>query len=253
MTKKKVKTDDSVKITAFKGFDTNFQCRGYQFKVGETFEHDGDVTACESGFHSCENPLDIFEYYPPGTSVYAEVEASGKIAKHGSDSKVASGRLHVKAALSIPDFIGRAISWVTAHCNPATSNHTDTDQSASSATGDRSASSATGDRSASSATGDQSASSATGYQSASSATGYRSASSATGYQSASSATGKASVAINIGYLGKACAGKDGAIVLCEHNEDGSLKNIRASKVGDDGIEADVFYQLVNGEFVKAAP
>jgi len=217
------KSEDTV-ITAFKGFDANMRCRGFQFKVGETFEHEGQVKACVRGFHSCENPLDVFRYYDPGVSLFAEVEASGKIARHDEDSKIASGRLHVKAMISLPDYIGRAIKWVTDHCNPATSNHADADKAASSATGYSSASSATGDSSASSATGDS---------------------------SASSATGIAAVAMSIGRYGRAKASKDAAIVLCEHDDDGKLLHIRASKVGDNGIEPDVFYTLQGGEFVKS--
>ncbi|MDR5728043.1 MAG: hypothetical protein RB191_11520 [Terriglobia bacterium] len=217
-TQKATKMDDAAKpevIPAFKGFDLNMQCRQFQFKEGETYEHDGKVKACESGFHSCENPLDVFGYYPPSTSVFAEVEASGKIARDSDDSKVASGKLHIKAMISLPDYVGRAIKWVTDHCAPATSNHVVADKAASSATGDSSASSATG------------------------------------YRSASSATGIAAVAMSIGRYGRAKASKDAAIVLCEHDDAGKLLHIRASKVGENGIEADVFYTLTNGEFVKA--
>ena len=87
---------DEKKIICVKGFDANMQCRGYQFKLGESYTHDGPVEACSSGFHSVEFPPDVFGHYPPATSVYAEVEASGKIARHEGDSKVASGRLHVR-------------------------------------------------------------------------------------------------------------------------------------------------------------
>ena len=262
-------------IVAFKGFDANMQCRGYQYKIGETYNHDGPVEACESGFHSVENPMDLFAYYEPATSLYAEVEASGEISRHDADSKIASARLHVKVALSIPNLIGRAIAWITAQCNPATSTHTDVDSSASSATGYSSASSATGYRSASSATGYSSASSATGYSSASSATGDRSASSATGDSSASSATGYRSASLATGYegtseilphaeneslkavaiatgeKGKVRAPAGSAIVLVERDEnDGSILHIRASKIGDNGIKPDVWYLLKDGEFVE---
>ncbi|MCF4238149.1 hypothetical protein L1Z59_12325 [Acinetobacter baumannii] len=148
------------------------------------------------------------------------------------------------------------------------------DNSASSATGYKSASSATGDNSASSATGDNSASSATGYKSASSATGDNSASSATGDNSASSATGnwaaslttghysesqikdqkddQYGVAISIGYEGKAKASEGSAIVLTHRNSDGEILHIRASKVGENGVKADTWYQLdANGQFVEA--
>ncbi|CAP01097.1 conserved hypothetical protein; putative phage-related protein [Acinetobacter baumannii SDF] len=156
-------------------------------------------------------------------------------------------------------------------------------KSASSATGDKSASSATGYNSASSATGYNSASSATGYNSASSATGDKSASSATGYKSASSATGDKSassatgnwaaslttghysesqikdqeddqygVAISTGYEGKAKASEGSAIVLTHRNSDGEILHIRASKVGENGVKADTWYQLdANGQFVEA--
>lgn len=82
--------------------------------------------------------------------------------------------------------------------------------------------------------------------------GYRSASSATGDQLASSASGIAAVALNIGYQGRARASEGGAIVLCNHDDDGNLRHIRAAKVGDhDGIRPDVFYALNDdGEFVE---
>jgi hypothetical protein len=57
--------------------------------------------------------------------------------------------------------------------------------------------------------------------------------------------------MNIGRYGRAKATKDAAIVLCEHDDDGRLLHIRSSKVGENGIEPDVFYTLHGGEFVKA--
>ncbi|MFA6204502.1 MAG: hypothetical protein WC710_15090, partial [Gallionella sp.] len=173
-------------IIAYKGFDKDLKCRDFQFEIGQTYRHEGDVEICAAGFHSCEYPINVFDYYPP-TSRFGLVEASGKISKQNDgDTKIASAELHIKAELKIPDLITAAIKWITERCDPVKAQRSK---------GDQSASSATGDQSASSATGYQSASSATGYQSASSATGDQSASSATGNKSASSATGKNAVAM----------------------------------------------------------
>ena len=46
-------------IKGYKGFDKDLQCRGFQYKVGETFEEKGTIKACESGFHFCENPFNV--------------------------------------------------------------------------------------------------------------------------------------------------------------------------------------------------
>jgi hypothetical protein len=78
-------------IIAYKGFDKDLACRGYQYAVGQTFEHKGRVEACSSGFHSCENPWDVLSYYPlGGDNRFAVVKASGTIGRHSSDSKIAS-------------------------------------------------------------------------------------------------------------------------------------------------------------------
>ena len=44
------------KIIAYKGFDKDFKCRGFQYEVGNTYEMDDDVECCSRGFHACESP-----------------------------------------------------------------------------------------------------------------------------------------------------------------------------------------------------
>jgi hypothetical protein len=86
---------------------------------------------------------------------------------------------------------------------------------------------------------------------AASATGYQGAASATGYQGAASATGTASVAISTGWYGRAQADEGCAIVLAYRDDDGNIVHIRASKVGENGIKAGVWYSLdAGGEFVE---
>ena len=224
-------------VTAYKGFDVNLQCRGFQFEVGETYLHEEEVQACESGFHACEYPLDVFKYYPPAKSRFARVTQSGQISRHGEDSKVASSVIRVDAEIGLPDLVQAAVAYTASLCAPCGALPED------GATGERGAASATGYRGAASATGYLGAASATGDLGAASATGERGAASATGERGAAWVSGKNSVACAFGTSGRAKAAAGGAVVLCHRSEDGAFVHIRACKVGENGIQPDTWYSL----------
>lgn len=103
----------SDKILAYKGFDKDFKCRGYSFEVGKDYEQEGKIEACKNGFHACEYPLDIFNYYIPSDSKFAIVELSGDISRESNgDSKIASAKIHIKAEIKISDLVSSAIEFI---------------------------------------------------------------------------------------------------------------------------------------------
>ncbi|EQM83997.1 hypothetical protein L683_24445 [Pseudomonas aeruginosa WC55] len=239
MASKKKAASEEV-VTAYKGFKQDLTCRGYQFEIGGTYKHEGEVEACASGFHSCEYPLDVFGYYAPGESRFAIVKASGQLSRHDDDSKIASATLVVEAEISMPTMISRALDWIMARLDNSVEQTVVGDTASN-----------TGNRSAASNTGNRSAASNTGYQSAASNTGNYSAASNTGYQSAAEVSGKESVAASLGTEGRARASAGSAIVLCHRDDEGRLIHIRASKVGENGVKPDTWYQLsAEGEFVE---
>ena len=183
-------------MKAYKGFNPDMKCRGFQYEEGKEYTTE-KAKCCNSGFHACEYPLDCLDYYEPNKSVYHEVEVDGDIDHDGCDTKVAATKIKIGARLSIAGLVKAAIDYTMKRIKPEAK--ADEKPAACSATGDKSACSATGDNSACSATGDKSACSATGYNSACSATGDKSACSATGYKSACSATGDNSACSATGY------------------------------------------------------
>ncbi|EBO2383831.1 hypothetical protein E7V98_19660 [Salmonella enterica subsp. enterica serovar Kentucky] len=240
-------------IVTFKGFNKDLTCRDFQFAIGETFHHDGKVEACGSGFHACECPFDVFSYYPPAESRYAETISFGVIDREEEgDTKIASASITIKSELTLPQFIQRGIEWIWSKIDKSLEQQIMTgNRSAATNTGDWSAATNTGYQSAATNTGYQSAATNTGYQSAATNTGYQSAATNTGDLSAAEVSGSQSVAASLGIEGKARASEGGAIVLCYRDEDGELIHIRASKVGENGIMPDIWYQLnEDGEFVE---
>ncbi|EJO2740404.1 hypothetical protein NX549_000787 [Salmonella enterica subsp. enterica serovar Kentucky] len=240
-------------IVTFKGFNKDLTCRDFQFAIGETFHHDGKVEACGSGFHACECPFDVFSYYPPAESRYAETISFGVIDREEEgDTKIASASITIKSELTLPQFIQRGIEWIWSKIDKSLEQQIMTgNRSAATNTGNRSAATNTGDWSAATNTGYQSAATNTGNRSAATNTGYQSAATNTGNRSAAEVSGSQSVAASLGIEGKARASEGGAIVLCYRDEDGELIHIRASKVGENGIMPDIWYQLnEDGEFVE---
>ena len=260
-------------MKAYKGFNHDMTCRGFQYEEGKTYEMEGYVECCEKGFHACEYPLDCFAYYAPSQSVYREVEQDGKLSRAEDDTKVASSKITVGAKLDIAGLVKASFEYIKERADKTKSNHSKAKRKINSATGDMSANSATGDMSANSATGDRSANSATGYGSANSATGDWSANSATGNRSANSATGYGSANISTGIecknegMGQAnisvgwgvynkCKGCVGSyLVLSEWGEwDGEKHPLLGAQmifIDGENYKADTFYMLKGGKIVEA--
>ncbi|HBJ2398719.1 TPA: hypothetical protein LA704_000923 [Salmonella enterica] len=195
-------------IVTFKGFNKELKCRDFQFEIGKTFHHDGKVEACGSGFHACEFPFDVFSYYPPAESRYAETISFGVTDREEEgDTKIASASITIKAELTLPQFIQRGIEWIWSKIDKSLEQQI--------------------------------------------MSGNCSAATNTGNWSAAEVSGSQSVAAALGIEGKARASEGGAIVLCYRDKNGELIHIRASKVGENDIMPNTWYQLnEDGEFVE---
>lgn len=224
------------KVKGYKGFDKNMQCRGFQYKVGGKYKED-EVSICKSGLHFCENPLDVFNYYGPADSRYAEVEAGGKIERHNDDSKVACSELHIKAEIDLIGLIQAGVKFILDRVKWEDAKESNT-----------------GCQSVATNTGHYSTAANTGDQSVAINTGCRSAATNTGYRSVASVEGKESVAMAIGYESKAKGALGCWIVLSEWegiNGEYHIKDVQCAKVDGKKIKADTYYRLRNGEFVEA--
>lgn len=94
-------------MIGYKGFDKNFRCRGYQYEVGKTYHYNGELIICESGFHFCDTPLAVFEFYKPTESRFALVETSDNIVSNNKH-KFCTDELKIIKELSLHDLIACA-------------------------------------------------------------------------------------------------------------------------------------------------
>ena len=192
--------EENVVIKGYKGFDKELKCRGFLYEVDKEYEQGGEIKCCNNGFHFCENPFDVFSYYPPNDSRYCEVHGSGKYDKDNDDSKVSVSKIKIGFEIGLKGLIDAGIKFILDKVNWEESKATNTgNQSAATNTGDESAATNTGDESAATNTGYQSAATNTGDRSAATNTGYQSAATNTGDRSAATNTGNRSAATNTGY------------------------------------------------------
>ena len=199
-------------IHSYKGFDKDLKCLDYQYEIGKDYEQYGSVKCCKNGFHACEFPLDVFNYYAPGgNSRYCTVTQSGVTDKEGGDSKVASSKIHIETEIGLDGIIKAGVKFILDKVNWK-------NQSAATNTGDCSAATNTGDQSAAKVSGKESVAIVTGRDS-----------------KAAGALGDWIVLTERG----------------EWNEDTyQIKEVKAFKVDGEKIKADTFYKLVDGEAVE---
>jgi hypothetical protein len=222
-------------MKCFKGFDKDLKCRDFQYEIGKEYtEEKADI--CNCGFHACEFPMDVFNYYPPSDSRYCEVELEANNQKSSDDSKRVGKKISVKAEIGIAGIIKAGVEYIKEQVNWEDDKATNTgDQSAATNTGYQSAATNTGDQSAATNTGDQSAATNTGDQ------------------SAAIVEGKESIALATGIDSKA-KGKIGCfIVLAEWKEidnEYHIVDVKSAKVDGKNIKEDTFYTLKDGKFVE---
>ena len=212
----------------YKGFDKDLKCRDFQYEIGKTYE-EPTAELCEKGFHACEYPLDVLDYYVPGDmSRYCEVdldEVSGK--KSNRDSKRCGKKIAVKAEIGIAGLVKAAVEYTMEKAIPENSVH---------------------------ATGWKGAASATGWKGAASATGDYGAASATGNYGAASATGEESVAAALGIDCKAKGALGCWLVLAEWAKDDEHNwhrtDVQCFKVDGETVKPDIWYELKNGDLVE---
>ena len=223
------------KNIAYKAFDKNMQCRGFQFEVGAHYEHNGKVEPCKSGFHACKNPLDVWNYYPIN-SRYAIVEIAGDVVDSGSDSKVACSNISIVQEITLTELINHSVKYMLNECYDKLAGY----NSKLAASGYNSKLAASGDGSNLAASGDYSNLAASGDYSNLAASGD---------YSNLAASGKNSICMAAGYASTARVGENGVIVLPYY--DGIRTRVAVGYVGENGIEPNVEYKVNNnGIFEK---
>ena len=254
-------------IKAYKGFNKDMTCRGFQFREGETYELPEGVAAklCESGFHACENPLDCWSYYDILKSEYHEVELDEVSGERGDDTKVCARKIRIGAKLDLKGIVRASVDFVMnsvkGGMNGATTdNGNDGAQIGSSGFGAQIGSSGYGAQIGSSGDGAKIGSSGFGAQIGSSGDGAKIGSSGDGAQIGSSGdgaqiemTGERSVAACVGNSGKIKAHMGCWIVLSEWKYFCGKYTpvcVKAAVVDGETIKADTWYKLHDGEFVE---
>ena len=84
-------------IKAYKAFDNDLTCIGFQYEVGKEYHHKGKLELCESGFHACERLADCFIFYPfrETKTRVAEVLVWGKVKYEDAGVKLCASNIEV--------------------------------------------------------------------------------------------------------------------------------------------------------------
>ena len=213
-------------IPAYKGFNSDLTCRGFQYAEGETYQTDR-AELCVTGFHACPMPLDTLRYYPLGTSVYHAVEVDADA--HQGEGKVASRRIKIGGRMSLAELIEAHSSLAFKRANQAEG----TGESPAATSGDRSTAATSG------------------YESTAATSGDRSTAATSGDESTAKVEGEHSIAVAGGYQCSAMGSLGCWLVLAERDEDGAITRLEAVQVDGERIKPDVAYMLRDGQVVEA--
>ena len=226
-------------MKAYKGFDKDLKCRGYQYEIGGEYREDS-AELCSKGFHACEYPLDCFGYYQPAESRYCEVEIDDNGQRNDDDTKVCGKNIKIGAEIGIDELIEAATEYIKSRCT-----NEEMGEYKAALTGGYQSALTGGDWSALTG-GDRSA--LTGGDRSALTGGYQSALTG-GYQSALTG-GCASVVY--GGEGAKVRGGMHAVLALQYWVDYKLVGVKVKVVDGDKIKPDTWYRLDKaGRFIVA--
>lgn len=111
--------DGQKTVIAFKGFDKDLKCNGFQYEVGKEYELPADgkqPIACEYGFHACENPIDALLFYFINQSCeisrFCKVEQSGMMSVDVRNIKTASSKIRILEEMTVEQFVKCCANYV---------------------------------------------------------------------------------------------------------------------------------------------
>lgn len=220
-----MKTNNEI-ITSYKGFDKDLKCRGFQYEVGKEYVMDEPISICNKGFHACESPLEVFDYYDMLDSRFCRVEQCGEIQRDNNTTKICSSKIKLKAELKLSDMINIGVEWLKEITDPKKINTEYKYEDGSS--------------------GDYAKIGSSGYNAQIGSSGYNAKINSTGYDS---------VIMCAGLNSKDKAKKGSWITLAEWEySDEKERNIpvcvKTEYVDGERIKEDTWYELVNGEFIE---
>ena len=182
-------------MKAYKGFDKDLKCRGFQYEVGKEYE-EANAALCKKGFHACENPLDTFRYYRPTDSRYCEVDVDDNGERNSTDSKVCGKHIKISAEIGLKGVINAGVRFVFDKCESATDEN---------ASGWRGNAAASGDSGNAAASGEMGNAAASGWSGNAAASGERGNAAASGWSGNAAASGDSGNAAASGWSGNAAA------------------------------------------------
>ena len=97
-------------MKAYKGFEVRDEgglwCKDFQYEIGKTYKHKGDIKLCDSGFHACKTLQQVWQYYVNnGYNVFCEVECGGKIVESQyGDGKIVCSEITIVRQVDVSQY-----------------------------------------------------------------------------------------------------------------------------------------------------
>ena len=244
------------KVIAYKGFNKDLTCRGFQYEVGKEYTEE-EVSICNKGFHACENPFDVLNFYGDVlNNRFCEVEQSGQIEK--GNNKQVSSKIKVVAEIGFVGLFKAGVEWIKEITNPMRvieETRGGNDKNKIGSSGDYAKIGSSGDYAQIGSSGDYAQIGSSGYSAQIGSSGDSAKIGSSGDSAKIDSAGEDSVICCAGGNSVVKAKKGSWITLSEWRFSEEKKRdvpicVKTEYVDGEKIKEDTWYKLDNGNFVE---